>query len=369
MRKVLKNVLTLLVALLLLVSCSSSPKSDQGSEKPKDGETTVETPKEPTDSTCKVKIGLVTDTGGVDDKSFNQSAWEGLQRYAKENNVDESCVKYLQSNADSDYIPNLTALAEEGYNLVIAVGYLFQQSVDTVAPQFPDTNFLFIDSVSEVKNVQSAVYAAEHGSYLVGIAAGLKAIENGSKKVGFIGGQEGDLIGAFQAGFEQGVLSVCPDCTIMVDYADSFSDDAKGQNLAAKQYNSGATVIFQAAGAAGNGVIKEAKERGDVWAIGVDKDQYQDGMKADNTSIILTSMLKRVDISTFTAAGEILNDTFKPGVKTFDLTNDGVGAEISTGRNLTDDVIAKIQAAAEDIKAGKIVVDSKPQIANGASNK
>ncbi len=358
MKKLSKILFTLLISALVLVGCST-PASDTGS-------TTTDEPAT-TEGGCAIQIGLVTDIGGVDDKSFNQSAWEGLERFASENGL-EDCVQYLQSGAEADYIPNLTTYAEEGFDLVIAVGYLFQDAIDTVSAQYPDTNFLFIDSVSEGANVMSGVYSAEQGSYLVGVAAGLKAIENGSKTVGFVGGMEGELIGAFQAGYEQGVLATCPDCKIYVDYADSFADDAKGQQLAAKQYGAGATIIYQAAGAAGNGVIKEAKERGDVWAIGVDKDQYEDGKKADGASVILTSMIKRVDISTYTAAKAVLDGSFAGGVLLFDLSNDGVGAELSAGRNLTDDEIAQVTKASDDIKAGTITVSPTPVIANGATN-
>ena len=360
MKKLSKVLFSLLISSALIAGCSANKSTET-----KTSEATATT--ETASGECAVKIGLVTDTGGVDDKSFNQSAWEGVQKFAEENNL-KDCVQYLQSNSETDYIPNLTTLAEEGYDLVIAVGYLFQDAIDTVSAQFPNSNFLFIDSVSPSTNVMNAVYSAEQGSYLVGIAAGRKAIENGSKTVGFVGGAEGALIGAFQAGYEQGVLSVCADCKIYVDYADSFSDDAKGQQLAYKQYGAGATVIYQAAGAAGNGVIKEAKERGDVWAIGVDKDQYEDGKVDGDKSIILTSMVKRVDISTYTASTNVLNKKFEPGTTVFDLTNEGVGAEISTGRNLTDEDITAIKEAAEAIKSGKIVVDANPTIKNGSTN-
>lgn len=322
---------------------------------------------------CPVRIGLVTDTGGVDDKSFNQSSWEGLLQYAEENNFSTEkgeCIDYLQSTSDADYIPNLSTYADEGYDLIIAVGYLFQEAIDTVAPLYPDSNFLFIDSASDNPNVMSAVYSAEEGCYLVGIAAGLESLASGSNTVGFMGGMEGELIGAFQAGFEQGVLEVNPDATIYVDYADSYSDDAKGQVLAVKQYDLGASTIYHAAGNAGNGVIKEAKERGgDVWAIGTDKDQYADGVIDDGSSVILTSFIKRVDVSTYTAANAVLNGTFEGGILNFTLENGGVGAELSLGRNLSDEDIAIIEDYAAKIVSGEITVSAIPTIANGSSNK
>ncbi|MCI5774238.1 MAG: BMP family ABC transporter substrate-binding protein [Erysipelotrichaceae bacterium] len=358
MKKALKLFLALLVS-VSLAACSSNSNNEATST---EGTETTSTSGE-----CPVTIGLVTDMGGVDDKSFNQSAWEGVQRFAKENGL-ENCVSYLQSTTEADYVPNLSTFADEGKDLVMAVGYLFNEAITEVSANYPDTKFLFVDDVVEHDNVESATFNAEQGSFLVGVAAGLTASENGSKKVGFMGGMEGPIIGSFQAGYEQGVLAACPDCKIYVDYADSFADDAKGQQLAAKQYDLGATVIYQAAGNAGNGVIKEAKERGDVWAIGVDKDQYEDGMKDDGTSIILTSMLKRVDSATYSACTDLLNGTFEAGVKVFNLSNDGVGAEVTSGRNLSDDVIAQINDYAEKIKNGEIEVTPEATIANGSSN-
>lgn len=358
MKKALKLFLALLVS-VSLAACSSNNTEEATTT---EGSETTSTSGE-----CPVTIGLVTDMGGVDDKSFNQSAWEGVQRFAEENGL-QDCVSYLQSTTEADYVPNLSTFADEGKDLVIAVGYLFNEAITEVSANYPDTMFLFVDDVVDHENVESATFNAEQGSFLVGVAAGLTAMENGSKTVGFMGGMEGPIIGSFQAGYEQGVLTVCPDCKIYVDYADSYSDDAKGQQLAAKQYDLGATVIYQSAGNAGNGVIKEAKERGDVWAIGVDKDQYEDGMKDDGTSVILTSMLKRVDSATYSACNDILNGTFEGGSKVFNLSNEGVGAEVTSGRNLSDDVIAQINDYAQKIQNGEIEVSSEATIANGSSN-
>ncbi len=358
MKKALKLFLALLVS-VSLAACSSNNTEEATTT---EGSETTSTSGE-----CPVTIGLVTDTGGVDDKSFNQSAWEGVQKFAEENGL-QDCVSYLQSTNEADYVPNLSTFADEGKDLVIAVGYLFNAAITEVSANYPDTMFLLVDDVVESDNVESATFNAEQGSFLVGVAAGLTAMENGSKTVGFMGGMEGPIIGSFQAGYEQGVLTVCPDCKIYVDYADSYSDDAKGQQLAAKQYDLGATVIYQSAGNAGNGVIKEAKERGDVWAIGVDKDQYEDGMKDDGTSVILTSMLKRVDSATYSACNDILNGTFEGGSKVFNLSNEGVGAEVTSGRNLSDDVIAQINDYAQKIQNGEIEVSSEATIANGSSN-
>ena len=354
----MKKFLTLALVGLLSLSLVACGGSNEG------GNT-----EEPNTDACAVKIGLVTDTGGIDDKSFNQSSWEGLTRYAEENNMTD-CISYLQSGSEADYIPNLSQFADEGYDLVMAVGFLFSDAMKEVSVKYPETHFLLVDEVVEGDNVTSAVFSAEQGSFLVGVAAGLTAKENGSNAVGFMGGMEGPIIGAFQAGFEQGVLAVNPEATIYVDYADSFDDDSKGQNLAAKQYGAGATVVFQAAGACGNGVIKEAKERGDVWAVGVDRDQYEEGIAEEGgKSIILTSMLKRVDMATYTTAKNLVEGTLEAGTMLFDMSNDGVGAELTADRNLSAETIATVEEYAAKIKNGEITVDPTPTIKNGGSNK
>lgn len=349
MKRILKLILVAALA-LGLVACSNSSDSTGGDTKE-----------------CTITIGLVTDTGGVDDKSFNQSAWEGLQKYAAEVG-EEDCIKYLQSNSDADYVPNLSQFGDDGTDLIVAVGYLFNDAIAKVAPNYPDSKFLVIDTTSDLENVASAVYSAEQGSFLVGVAAGLRAKEDGSNIVGFIGGEDSELIQAFQAGYEQGVLAVNPEAKIYVDYADSFADETKGQSLAQKQYDLGATIIYHAAGNVGNGVIKEAKERGDVWVIGVDRDQYEDGMKDDGTSVILTSMLKRVDTATYSTAKALYDGNFTAEITTYTLDMDGVGAEISEGRNLTAEEIETIKGYVDQIVNGDIVVSAVPTIANGSSN-
>ena len=274
----------------------------------------------------------------------------------------------MQSSAAADYVPNLSAFGDQQTDLIVAVGYLFDDAIKEVAPNYPESKFLVIDTTSDLENVASAVFASEQGSFLVGVAAGLKAKENGSNAVGFVGGMANELIQAFQAGYEQGVLAVNPDATIYVDYCDSFDNDQIGQQLAQKQYDLGATVIYQAAGNAGNGVIREAKERGDVWAIGVDRDQYSEGEMEDGTSRVLTSMVKRVDTATYTTATNLFNGEFTAEVKSYTLADEGVGAELTEGRNLTAEEIETINDFAQQILDGEIEVSSIPTIENGGSN-
>lgn len=309
-----------------------------------------------------ITVGLVTDVGGIDDKSFNQGTWEGIVRFSEETGSE---TKYLQSETDADYIPNLSTFSDEELDLIIAPGFLFLDSLTEVSGNFPDQKYLLIDSVvADRPNVASAVFSAEQGSFLVGVAAALKAQEAGKDTVGFIGGMDFDLIQNFEAGFEAGVLAVSPDMKVLVEYAGSFADAPKGQTLAAKLYGEGAYVIYHAAGATGNGLIKEAKDRRtnaeDVWAIGVDKDQYADGIYEGEKSAILTSMMKRVDVAAYDVAQQTLAGSF-PGGQTlvYTLENGGVGIP-ETNPNLSDAITAKVKEFEGKVKSGEIVVPTLP---------
>jgi basic membrane protein A and related proteins len=312
------------------------------------------------------KVGLVTDVGGIDDKSFNQGTWEGIKVFAKEAKLKEGKqVKYLQSAAEADYVPNLSTFADEGMSLIIAPGFLFGNAITEVSAKYPKINFLIIDSVvADKANVASAVFAEHEGSYLVGVAVGLKAKADGKKVVGFLGGMQFPLIEKFEAGFEQGVKAVYPECKILVDYAGAFDKPDVGQAIAQKQFNAGAYVIFHAAGATGNGMIKEAKERAAkgeaVWGVGVDKDQYADGVYAEGKSAILTSMVKRVDVAAHDVSAMAKEGKF-PGnqVIVFNLKNAGVGLP-AKNPNLSDDISAKVAEYAAKIKSGEIVVSEIP---------
>ncbi len=317
------------------------------------------------------RIGLVTDVGGIDDKSFNQGTWEGVKAYGKENSLKEGKeIKYLQSTAEADYVPNLSTFADEKLELIVAPGFLFNSAMAEVATQYPQQKFLIIDSVVKDKgekllpNVANAVFAEHEGSFLVGVAAGLKAKADKKNAVGFVGGMQFPLIERFQAGFEQGVKAVFPDCKVLVDYAGVFTDPGKGQALAAKQYGAGAYVIFAAAGNTGNGVIKEAKERtqkGDVrWAVGVDKDQFNDGVYAPSKSAVLTSMMKRVDVAAHDVATMTKDGKFPGGqVLVFSIKNKGVDIP-ATNPNLSPDILKQIANYSGQIASGKLKVAEVP---------
>jgi basic membrane protein A and related proteins len=346
----MKSKISILVALLLIVSTVAVFATGTKEAAPA--------------GAAKFKIGLVTDLGGIDDKSFNQSTWEGVVRFAKSKGlVQGTDYKYLQSSAEADYVPNLSTFADEKLNLIVAPGFLFEKAMGEVADKYPQQKLLVIDTVVQKPNVVSAVFAEHEGSYLVGVAAGLKAKADGKTILGFIGGMQFPLIERFQAGFEQGVKAVFPEARILVDYAGDFGAPDKGQALAQKQYNAGAYIIFHAAGGTGNGMIKEAKERsekGDMrWAIGVDKDQYSDGMYGTK-SAVLTSMMKRVDVAAESVAQMTFDGQFPGGtVMVFSLKNNGVGIP-DTNPNLSAAIVATVKEYAQKISAGTLTVSEVP---------
>lgn len=314
------------------------------------------------------EIGLVTDLGGIDDKSFNQGTWEGVVEFAEEFDLPEGNFRYLQSASDADYLPNINAFADEELDLIIMPGFLFEDSLKEASANYPDQKFLIIDMVVMSDNVASAVFAEHEGSFLVGVAAALKAQAAGEDTVGFIGGMDFDLIQKFEAGFEAGVWAVDPTMTVLVDYAGSFTDAQIGQTLAAKQYDDGAYVIFHAAGGTGNGLISEAKDRrsagDDVWAIGVDKDQYEDGIYEGTNSAVLTSMMKRVDVAAYLVSVDTYNDEFPGGeILVFDLSNDGVGIPESNP-NLSAAIVAAVAEYKAGILDGTYTVPTVPSRLN-----
>lgn len=301
----------------------------------------------PTEETTDFSVKMVTDVGGVDDKSFNESAWEGLQQFKADFGA---TVDYLQSSTDADYQPNINRLVREGNDLVFAIGFLMGNDVKTVAEQQADARLAIVDMVVEgddgnlLDNVANITFSEHEGSFLVGVIAGLTTKTN---KVGFLGGVDGFLIKKFESGFKAGVKAVNPDAEIFVQYAESFNNAALGQQIAGTIYTQGADIIYHAAGGTGNGLFTEAKERKrageDVWAIGVDKDQHAEGLPENVT---LTSMIKRVDQAVYLVSERTMNGDFPGGqIVEFGLQQEGVGIAPTT-----ENVSAEALEAVEDYK-------------------
>ncbi|MGU3473768.1 BMP family protein [Paenibacillus sp. D51F] len=302
----------------------------------------------------KLKIGMVTDGGGINDKSFNQSAWEGLQKLEKDTGIK---VKALESKGDADFEPNLNTLIKGGYDLTWGIGFMMNKAMTNVATQNPDAKLASIDSVVDAPNVESVMFAENEGSFLVGVVAGLTTKTN---KIGFVGGVEGDLIGKFEAGFTAGVKAVNPDATVKVSYVGDFTKPDLGKAAAATIYNDGADIIYHAAGGSGNGVFTEAKERVSkgqkVWVIGVDKDQSVDF----GNDITLTSMIKRVDQAVEMVSKDLADGKFEGGsTRTLSLKDGGVGLP-ENNPNVPEDVMAKVKEYEAKITGGEITVPTAP---------
>lgn len=319
------------------------------------------------DAKTDLKAAIVTDTGGVDDKSFNQSAWEGLQAWGEENGLSKgNGFDYFQSASESDYATNLDSAKAGGYNLIFGIGFALHDAVEKAAADNTDTNYVIVDDVIEGKdNVASVTFADNEAAYLAGIAA---AKTTKTKSVGFIGGMEGTVITRFEKGFEAGVKSVDPSIKITVNYAGSFGDAAKGKTIAAAQYASGADVIYQAAGGTGAGVFNEAKaenetrdEADKVWVIGVDRDQKDEGnyksKDGKEANFVLASTIKEVGKSVQLIAKNTADGKFPGGETTTYGLKDG-GVNIAT-TNLSEDAIKAIDEAKEKIISGDITVPEK----------
>ncbi len=307
-----------------------------------------------------VNVGVVYDITGRGDRSFNDAAGAGLDQATGELGITPA---ESTPTGDGDRSERLQGLVDDGNELVIAVGFLFGDAMTAASADNPDTSFAIIDSVVEADNVASLIFAEEQGSFLVGAAAALKT-QTGT--VGFIGGVENDLIQKFQAGYEAGVAAVDPDIEVLVNYITQppdfggFNDPARGREIAAAQYEEGADIIYSAAGSSGLGAFEaaaEAGEPGDVWAIGVDSDQFN-LVSEEIQPYILTSMLKKVDVATFDTIAAFTSGTFEGGVQVFDLASDGVG--YSTSGGFVDDIVPQLDEYIAQIVAGDIEVPTTP---------
>lgn len=323
---------------------SSEEASEAESEEASSEEDTEAETEEDIDGTG-FKIGMVTDVGGVNDGSFNQSAWEGLQRAAENFGCE---VKYIESKGDADFVPNIESFLDEDYDLIICTGYVMADAVRDAAELNPDQKFAIVDDASnaDLDNVTCMMFEQEQASYLVGLAAGYTTESN---VVGFVVGQANETMNSFGYGYCAGVLDANPDATILQYNANSFGDASAGKTAVNTMVTKGADVVFHAAGGTGLGVIDGCKENG-IWAIGVDSDQSP---LAPET--ILTSALKRVDNACYDATKKAILGTLEGGVATYDLAAGGVDIAPTTD-NLSKDVLEKIEDAKKDIIAGDLVV-------------
>lgn len=363
-KKFLAIALCGLLSMSLLAGCSSS--NNQNSPNNASAESTSKFQMLDTD----LRVGMVTDSGTIDDRSFNQSAWEGIKNTVKNS-------KYLRPSGvtDADYLESINNLYDADYKFIVAPGYKFERAIGVSQEKYPDAKFVILDGAPTDANGNIVVgensvaiyYAEQESGFLAGVAA---AVQMQESEFGFIGGMELPSVQRFNWGFQQGVAYANENLGTKISikeenviYQGSFTDKAGGQQIAAQMYDRGVKVIFVAAGGTGIGAITEAKSRavnGDtsVYVIGVDVDQYNDGVydQTSNASVILTSAMKYVDQSTYDMIQSEVNGEFPGGqTLTFSVKNDGVGLP-AENPNLNENAINTVNKVYAKIKSGDIQV-------------
>jgi basic membrane protein A len=301
-----------------------------------------------TTASSSFKVGLSTDTGGLNDRSFNHLAYVGMLRAEKELGVHG---RVILANSSADYIPNLTALAQQGYNLIIGVGFTEIQAMAAVAKQFPKKDFAIVDvsnaDENHLPNVEGLLFREQEAGYLAGYAAGLAAKDRGGKVVSSVGGQKQPPVDRYIAGFQAGAKAALPGVTTLNGYSQDFSNQAKCKEVALNQIAAGSVVVFQVAGGCGLGALDAAKER-NVWGIGVDADQGYIG------PYVLTSALKRVDTAVYDAIQTAQAGKFQGGrdvVYGIDVNGVGIGKFSPKAPAGIPSSVRKVEA---QMKAGKI---------------
>ena len=309
---------------------------------------------------------VIFDMGGKFDKSFNEAAYNGAERFKE-----ETGIEYLEFEVtnESQRDQALRRMARRGANVVVAVGFSFATPLEAIATEFPDTKFVIIDAVVEQPNVQSVVFKEHEGSFLVGMAA---AMASKTGKVGFVGGMDIPLIRNFAHGYQQGVKHVSPDAEVFVNMTGTtpaaWNDPAKGAELAQSQFDRGADVVYAAAGGTGLGVLQAAADSGKL-SIGVDSNQNY-----LHPGSVLTSMLKRVDVAVYNAFKDAMEGNLKTGVQNLGLAEEGVGYALDENNRelITPEMEAKLEDAKAKIIGGELEVSrlqraSRPGTHSGAT--
>ena len=355
-----KRILSAMMALFMAASLASCGGSAAESTKAASEGTKEESQKEEKGSSAAeekgeskekkadasgLKVGIVTDVGGVNDGSFNQSAWEGLQRAEKGLGVQ---AKYQESHTDADYKPNIENFVDEDYDLIICIGYALADALKEESAAHPDVKFAIVDdaSLADAKNVTSLMFEQAQVSYLAGYVAAKTTKKN---TIGIVLGMATDLMHQFGYGYLAGAIDANPGIKVLQTNANSFADTAAGKTAANNMVAQGADVIFQVAGGTGLGVIDGCKEAG-IWAIGVDSDQSSIAPKT-----ILTSAMKRVDNAVFDVTKELSEGKLEPGVKTYTLADEGVDLAPVTD-NIDPTVLSEVEELKKKIISGEITV-------------
>jgi basic membrane protein A and related proteins len=305
----------------------------------------------------KIRVGIVFDIGGKDDRSFNAAAWQGVQRAAKDLPI---VLRDIEPGTPNAIEPAMRAFAERGFDLIIGVGFAQAPIMEQVAKDYPDIHFAIIDGVSELPNVASLIFKEHEGSYLVGMLA---ARTSKTGTIGFLGGMDIGLIHRFAKGYEEGARAVNPNIRVIQNYVGvtdgAWNNPGKGKELSLAQIQKGADVIFTAAGNSGLGafdaVEQQGKQNGRATHLVIGVDSNQNMVKP---GFVLTSMVKRVDNVVYNIVQEVVNGKFSAGVHVFGLDKDGVGYSMDEfNRDLiTQETIQEVEAAKKRIIGGEIKV-------------
>jgi basic membrane protein A and related proteins len=300
-----------------------------------------------------INIGLVTDIGGLNDRSFNHLAFVGLEKAKQDFGIKDH---WVESKTGDDYVPNLTGFATKGYDLVIGVGFLMQEAIGTVSGTFPSIHFAIIDGAgtdangNDLKhtNVESLFFKEQDAGAMVGVIAGMlekdKAAKKNNNVISAVGGVSIPPVNHYIAGYKWAATMEDPGIKVLVGYSNDFTDPAKCKTVANSQISAGSDILFQVAGGCGLGVLQAAGQAG-VYSVGVDADQ-----KGDDPSVI-ASALKKVDVAVYTAIKAVVNGNFQGGALTFSIANDGAGYSLDN-LTLPADIQAEVTRVHDAIKAG-----------------
>ena len=330
----IRSLAVLGVVVLLAAGCGGGGKKSSGTTAP-GGKT--------------IRVGLVTDIGGLNDRGFNHLSFVGLQRAERDLGIQQ---RVYQAKSTQEYVPNLSTFARNGYDLTIGVGFTEATAIDTAATNFAKSKFAIVDvdqteEPHKPPNLLGLLFREQETGYLVGYLAGLEEKRrSGPDVIGSVGGQKQPPVDRFIAGYQAGAKAADPGIKLLNGYSEDFADQAKCKQVALNQIEQGAGVIFQVAGGCGLGALDAAKEKG-VWGIGVDADQSFLG------SHILTSAVKRVDTAVFLAIKSVVDGKFKGGNMVFGLKDNGVGIGKISSR-VPKSEVAAVNKVRADIISGKI---------------
>ncbi len=364
MKKIITSAMVATLSVFLLAGCGSSEEVDSVNEN--NNEAGVETEVDESTDATTLKVGMITDSGTIDDKSFNQGTWEGIKLYETLNGNIETHYLQPQGETTQDYMNSIHDLVESGYEMIIAPGFKFEEAIGEAQTIYPEVYFTIIDGApAEIgPKTKSIFFAEQEAGFYAGIVS---ALTTKTGQLAFIGGMEIPSVQKFGWGYVAGVAyanqTYGTDASVTnYIYQGSFDDVTAGKTLAAAFYDSGVDIVFSAAGGVGVGVIEEGKTRRangeDVWVVGVDVDQYYDGMYDDENSVVLTSAVKGLGVAAYDAIDSVINGTFEGGVSVvLDTTSDAVGLSENT-QNLSQEALEAYEESYAEVKSGNIVVPS-----------